>query len=143
MQSVVAANDLNGAALPTTTTNYTYDNYGDALTVDLSVTYSGTTSTKNTTNTYCVTTSCVSNWFLGRLLTTSVNSVVGSSNLTRQSSFAYSATTGLLTQESIEPALLLANSIPAIPMTPLVTASPPQSLAAASPPGRAMRSMIR
>lgn len=105
-QTVIVSNDLNGAALPTNTTAYTYDDYGDVLTANVTLSdpsTHATLSTKNTTNTYCVTPTCIGNWFLGRLLTTSVNSVVGSSNLTRQSSFAYDATTGLLTQESIEP----------------------------------------
>jgi RHS repeat-associated protein len=102
-QSVVVSNDLNGAAFPTATTAYTYDNYGNALTVDVSLTGG---SSKNTTNTYLNDTA---NWFLGRLLTTSVNSIVGSSNLTRQSSFAYDASTGLLTQEIIEPGVSTCN----------------------------------
>lgn len=100
----VSGHDLNGATLPSTTTNYTYDNYGNALTVSISVSDG---SSKNTTNTYSNDTT---NWFLGRMLTTSVNSIVGSSNLTRQSSFAYSSTTGLLTQESIEPGVSTCNS---------------------------------
>ena len=94
-QSVVASNDLNGAAFPSTTTTYTYDNYGNALTVDVSVSDG---SSKNTTNTY---NNDTTNWFLGRLLTTSVNSIVGSSNLTRQSTFSYDSGTGLLTQEAL------------------------------------------
>ncbi|HEY2010592.1 MAG TPA: FG-GAP-like repeat-containing protein [Rhizomicrobium sp.] len=98
-ESVVSGNDLSGAPLPTTTTTYTYDSYNNPLTTNVSVTYSGSTSTKNTTNTYSNDTT---NWFLGRLLTTSVNSIVGSSNLTRQSSFAYNPANGLLTQETIE-----------------------------------------
>lgn len=103
IQSVAINNDLNGAAFPTTTTSYTYDNYGNALTTNISVSDG---SSKNTTNTYLNDTS---NWFLGRLLTTSVHSTVGSSNLTRQSSFAYGASTGLLTQESIEPGVSACN----------------------------------
>lgn len=103
-QSVSVSNDLNGAAFPTTTTDYTYDNYGNALTVNVSVAGG---SSKNTTNTYSNDTT---NWFLGRLLTTSVNSVFGPSNMTRQSSFAYDASTGLLTQESIEPGVSTCNN---------------------------------
>src|SRR5262249_15372533 len=87
----------------TTTTAYTYDNYGNALTIRLSLSDG---SSKSTTNTYLNDTS---NWFLGRLLTTSVNSMVGGSNLTRQSSFAYNVSTGLLTQEAIEPGVSACN----------------------------------
>ncbi len=96
-QSVASGNDLDGSTLPTTTTSYTYDGYGNALTVSVSVSDG---SSKVTTNTYSNDTT---NWFLGRLLTTSVQSIVGSSNLTRHSSFVYDATSGLLTQEIVEP----------------------------------------
>ena len=97
---MVASNDLNGTAFPTTTTTYTYDSYGNALTVNVSVTGG---SSKDTTNTY---NNDTTNWYLGRLLTTSVNSIVGSSNLTRQSCFAYDSSTGLLTREMIQPGTL-------------------------------------
>ena len=100
-----AGYDLNDtAALPSTTTTFTYDAYGNALTTDLSVSDG---SSKNTTDIY---NNDTTNWFLGQLLSTSVSSVVGSSSLTRQSSFAYDATTGLLTQESIEPGVSTCNS---------------------------------
>ena len=103
-QSVLANNDLNGTAFPTTTTAYTYDNYGNALTVNVSVSDG---SSKNTTSTY---NNDTTNWYLGRLLTTSVNSIVGSSNLSRQSSFAYASGTGLLTQETVESGVSTCNS---------------------------------
>jgi RHS repeat-associated protein len=103
-QSVVVGNDLNGTAFPGITTTYTYDNYGNALTINVSVSDG---SSKNTTNTYS---NDATNWFLGRLLTTQVHSIVGSSDMTRQSSFAYSPTTGLLTQESVAPGVSTCNS---------------------------------
>jgi RHS repeat-associated protein len=103
-RSDVSGHDLNGATLPSTATFYTYDSYSNPLTVNISVSDG---SSKNTTNTYSNDTT---NWFLGRLLTTSVNSIVGGSNMTRQSSFAYSSTTGLLTQESIEPGINTCNA---------------------------------
>jgi RHS repeat-associated protein len=96
-QSVVASNDLNGAIMPGTATSYTYDSYGNALTVNVSISDGSSKSTANTYN------NDTTNWFLGRLLTTSVNSIVGSSNLTRYSAFCYDAGTGLLTREVIEP----------------------------------------
>ncbi len=67
-QSVEASNDLNGAAFPTVTTNYTYDSYGNALTVSVS-TPDG--AVRTTTNTYSNDTA---NWFLGRLLNATVSS---------------------------------------------------------------------
>ena len=102
--TVISSNDLNGAPFPTTTTDYTYDNYGNALTANVAVSDG---SSKNTTNTYLNDTM---NWFLGRLLTTSVHSVVSGSSMTRQSSFAYDASRGLLTQEAIEPGVSTCNN---------------------------------
>jgi RHS repeat-associated protein len=106
-ESVESGHDLNGSALPTTTTDFTYDGYGNALTINVSVSDG---SSRHTANTYCTTTPCLNNWFISELLTTSVNSIVGSSNLTRQSSFAYDAATGLLTQVSLEPGISTCNS---------------------------------
>ena len=69
-QSVVASHDLDGTAMPTSTTAYTYDSYGNAATVNVSLSDG---SSKNTTNTY---TNDTTNWFLGRLTNTSVTSTV-------------------------------------------------------------------
>jgi RHS repeat-associated protein len=96
-QSVSSGHDLDGTALPTITTSYTYDSYGNALTVNTSVSDG---SSKNATNTYSNDTT---NWFLGRLTYTSVVSTVGSSSITRTSCFQYDSTSGLLTREVIEP----------------------------------------
>ncbi len=103
--SVAASHDLDGTAFPTTTTNYTYDACGNPLTIDVSVSDG---SSKDTTNTYSDNTSTA--WYLGRLATTAVNSIVGSSNLTRHSSFGYDATTGLLTQEVVESGVSTCNN---------------------------------
>ncbi|MEI9997493.1 MAG: FG-GAP-like repeat-containing protein [Rhizomicrobium sp.] len=96
-QSVVSGHDLDGSTLPTTTTNYTYDTYGNALTVAVAVSDG---SSKTTTNTYS---NDAVHWFLGRLTNISVTSVVGASTITRTSGFTYDAATGLLTEEVIEP----------------------------------------
>jgi YD repeat-containing protein len=100
-QKVEASNDLSrqgftAQAFPTVTTSYVYDTFGNPTTVTVST----TGSSKVTTNTYSNDTT---NWFLGRLLTASTNSTVNSISLTRSSSFAYDAATGLLTQEVVEP----------------------------------------
>lgn len=96
--NVTSGYDLDDIAqLPTTTTNYTYDSSGNALTVNVSVSDG---SYKNTTNVY---NNDIVDWLLGRLQSTVVNSVVGSSNLTRQSCFLYDASSGLLTREMIQP----------------------------------------
>ncbi|MCF3945757.1 FG-GAP-like repeat-containing protein [Acidiphilium iwatense] len=66
-QSVSASNDLNGAALPTITTTYSYDSYGDALTVATSKSLGSTQgSSQTTTNTYQAPNT--STWILGRLV---------------------------------------------------------------------------
>jgi RHS repeat-associated protein len=111
-QSVVASNDLNGAAMPSVTTTYTYDcdtgstsicagtsptGFGNATVVAQSVSDG---SSKTTTNTF---TNDATNWYLGRLTAASVHSIVGSSNLTRQTSFGYDPTSGLLISEIVEP----------------------------------------
>ncbi|MDE2135503.1 MAG: VCBS repeat-containing protein, partial [Alphaproteobacteria bacterium] len=121
-QSAVASTDQDSStgntyAMPTTTTNYTYDcstgmftsicagtsptGFGNATEIDVSTTYGGsTTSTKDTTNTFL---NDSTNWFLGRLTSTVVASTVGSSSITRTSCFQYDSGTGLLTREVIEP----------------------------------------
>jgi RHS repeat-associated protein len=96
-KSVVASNDLDGTALPTTTTNYTYDAYGNALTVNAAVTGG---SYKNVTNTY---NNDTTNWFIGQLASATVVSHVTYSTITRTSCFTYEPTTGLLSREVIEP----------------------------------------
>ncbi len=130
--SVVAATDYDFTAntaytMPMTTTSYTYDcdtgscsgtspsGFGNATTIAVSTTYGGSTSSKTTTNTY---TNDTTNWFLGRLLTANVTSVVpGSTTATRHTSYCYSLSytpagtscpidatpDGFLTQEIMEP----------------------------------------
>ena len=95
--SVVSGHDLNGATLPTATTSYTYDTYGNPLTVTASMS-DGSSST--TTNTY---TNDTTNWLLGQLATKSVHNIVGSSNLTRHFSFGHESASGLLNQVILEP----------------------------------------
>ncbi|MBU6297683.1 MAG: VCBS repeat-containing protein, partial [Alphaproteobacteria bacterium] len=96
-QTVVSSNDLDGTALPTVTTNYTYDSYGNALTISRSVSDG---SSQTTTNTY---TNDTTNWILGQITSSNVQSIVGSSNLTRHLSFVHDASSGLITQETVEP----------------------------------------
>jgi RHS repeat-associated protein len=104
-QTVLQSYDLNDTAqFPSSTTNYTYDSYGNALTVAVSLSDG---SSKTTTNTY---NNDTTRWYLGRLLTAAVNSIVGSSNLTRHSSFTYDTNTGLLTQETVESGISTCNS---------------------------------
>lgn len=103
-ETIAAGNDLNGAVLPTVTTDYTYDNYQNPLTVNRAVSDG---SYKNATNTY---NNDTTRWYLGRMLTTSVTSHVGTSTMTRASSFAYDTNTGLMTQEVIEPGVSTCNS---------------------------------
>ncbi|MGH6870027.1 MAG: FG-GAP-like repeat-containing protein [Rhizomicrobium sp.] len=95
--TVSQSNDTTGSVFPSVTTTYTYDGFGNILT-NTALLSDG--SSKTTTSTYLNDTT---NWFIGRLLTASVQSVVGSSNLTRHTSFAYDPASGLVTAEIIEP----------------------------------------
>src|SRR6185312_15839740 len=97
-QSVSSGTDLDGtSAWPTITTNFAYDTYGNPLTETVSRS-DGSSST--TTNTF---TNDSINWILGQLMTKSVQSIVGSSNLTRHFSFGHDSTSGLLNQVVLEP----------------------------------------
>jgi YD repeat-containing protein len=101
--------DLNGAALPRSQTNTRYDGYGNATQIivktDDGYSSSGPVSpfgnVKTTTNTYSNDTT---NWFLGRLTRATVTSSLPNGlSATRTSAFAYDLSSGLLTQEIIEP----------------------------------------
>jgi len=101
--------DLNGAALPRTQTNTAYDAYGNATLIKVATddgyTNAGPVSpfgnVKTTTNTY---TNDTTNWLLGRLTRATVTSALPTgASATRTSGFAYEASSGLLTQEIIEP----------------------------------------
>ena len=96
-QSVLTQNDLDGSAFPTVTTAYTYDAYNNPLTVTATVSDG---SSRTATNTY---TNDTTNWILGQLTSTNVQSIVGSSNLTRHFTFVNDPTSGLITQANIEP----------------------------------------
>jgi len=109
IQTVEQNWDLNGAALPRTKTNTTFDAYGNptqiTVATDDSYTSAGPVSpygnVKTTTNTY---TNDTSNWLLGRLTRATVTSTLPTgATATRTSAFAYQSGTGLLTQETIEP----------------------------------------
>ncbi len=91
-------NDLDGAAISSSTTTTQIDAYGNAtpIVVDTGGGYS-----KTTTNTY---TDNVGLWLLGRLTNSTVSSAAPSqSTLTRTSSFTYHGTSGLLLTETVEP----------------------------------------
>jgi RHS repeat-associated protein len=96
-QKVESGADLDGTALPTLTTTYQYDAYGNATQIAAS-TSDG--FGKTTTHSYVNDTT---NWRLGRLTTVSVASTNAQGTATRTSGFSYSPSTGLLTQEVIEP----------------------------------------
>jgi uncharacterized protein YkuJ len=67
-QTQTSGTDLDGSALPTTTTAFTYDAYNNATQIAASVSDG---SSKTTTNTF---TNDTTNWFLGRLTASSVTS---------------------------------------------------------------------
>jgi hypothetical protein len=84
--------------MPTVTTTYnSYDAYGNPTQITVS-TPDGASKVTNSTYTNDTT-----HWYLGRLTGASVTSTVGSSTITRTSSFAYVTATGLLNQEVVEP----------------------------------------
>ena len=68
---VEESNDLNGAAFPTVTTDYAYDDYGNPT--QIVVSNSVDSSTQTTVNTYV---NDITNWFLGRLENATVTSFV-------------------------------------------------------------------
>jgi len=68
-QSLESSKELNGTSLPTVTTSYQYDSYGNATQVQVST---GDGHSKTTTNTYA---NDLTNWFLGRLTRAEVTSV--------------------------------------------------------------------
>ncbi len=95
--SAAQSSDTDGSPFPSVTTANTYDAYGNVLTSVASVSDG---SSKTTTNTYLNDTT---NWFLGRLLTSAVQSVVAGSTLTRHASYAYDPASGLVTAQIVEP----------------------------------------
>ncbi|MEI9988944.1 MAG: FG-GAP-like repeat-containing protein [Rhizomicrobium sp.] len=118
-QSVVSGDDEDFAtgatyAMPTTTTNYTFDCdsnpnpcYGEATNVVVSTLYGAGTSTKTNGNAYA---DDAANWILGRVTYSTVESVVGSSDIVRHTCFQYESGTGVLTREEIEPSSSACNS---------------------------------
>jgi RHS repeat-associated protein len=94
--SAVTGADLSGTAYPSISTSFTYDSYGNMLTKIVSI--SGTVY-QTVTNTY---NNDTTDWFLGQKLTTQVQNIVGSSNLTRNWSFAYNSQ-NLPNQSVVEP----------------------------------------
>ncbi|HEX4860971.1 MAG TPA: FG-GAP-like repeat-containing protein, partial [Rhizomicrobium sp.] len=96
--STVSGHEVDGTALPSTTTaNTNPDAYGNIQTINVTVSDG---SSKATQNTYS---NDATNWFLGQLTQTVVTSIVGTSTITRTSSFHYNAANGVLDKEIIEP----------------------------------------
>ena len=79
-QSIETGKDTNGTPLPTVTTTNTFNSTGDPtqIVVQTSGVSAGVvdTSTKTTTNVYLANNTSGNNWILGRLQSSSVNSVV-------------------------------------------------------------------
>jgi Insecticide toxin TcdB middle/N-terminal region/FG-GAP-like repeat/Salmonella virulence plasmid 65kDa B protein len=73
-QTIASGNDLDGSVLPQTTTTFNYDNYNNATLIKVCVLND---SSKITNNTY---TNDTTNWYLGRLVTSSVTSAAPASN---------------------------------------------------------------
>ena len=104
--STTTGRELDGTALPTTTTtNANPDAYGNIQDISVGVSDGSSTATHNTFA------NDTTRWLLGRLTSTTVTSVVGSSTITRSSSFGYDPATGILTEEVIEPGANACNGI--------------------------------
>lgn len=73
-QTIASGNDLDGSVLPQTTTTFNYDNYNNATLIKVCVLND---SSKTTNNTF---TNDTTNWYLGRLVTSSVTSAAPASN---------------------------------------------------------------
>ncbi|MBV9991179.1 MAG: VCBS repeat-containing protein [Alphaproteobacteria bacterium] len=96
---LVTRRDLNGTSLPTIKTDFpSYDSYGNPLTI--TTTNLSDSSTSTTTNTY--TNDDSSNWILGQLKSTTVENVVGSSDITRHFNYTPDAATGYNTKTVLE-----------------------------------------
>ena len=109
IQTVEQSWDLNGAAMPRTKTNTTFDAYGNptqiTVATDDGYTAAGPVNpygnVKTTTNAYF---NDPVNWLLGRLVKASVTSTLANgTTATRTSAFVYASDSGLLIQETIEP----------------------------------------
>ena len=91
----------NNAAVTAVTTTGTYDDYGNPTRLAVRTVGAGGTFTKTVSNTYR---NSATNWRLGRLACAKVqHAAPGRAARTRTSGFAYSAATGLLTKEVVEP----------------------------------------
>ncbi len=97
-QSISEDYEIDGTLITTATTTKSFDGFGNTLQIDINHSDGHTETTVNTF------TNDTTNWFLGRLTQAEVTKQApGQSPLTRTSSFAYNPTTGILTEETIEP----------------------------------------
>ena len=98
-QTVQSSFELDGSLISTTTTSVSdIDAYGNVKAMSTATTGG---FEKITTNVYAQ--DDVANWRLGRLTKSTVVSKMGSEQVTRTSGFRYDTSTGLLTDEAVEP----------------------------------------
>jgi RHS repeat-associated protein len=96
--------ELDGSFISGTDTTTTLDSYGNATNVTVNSLTSALAPDGFSKTTVSTFTNDTVNWFLGRLSSSTVTSAApGKTSITRTSSFSYSSTTGLLTQEVVEP----------------------------------------
>lgn len=99
-------NNINIVATTTVTTDYTYDNSGNATNVTATVSGDEHTYQTETVSQYNQDDTSNGNWLLGRLTDTTVTRRIDGltdGNSVRVSKFVYNTTNGLLTQEIVEP----------------------------------------
>jgi RHS repeat-associated protein len=103
-QSVESGHDCNGASLPTKTTTYTYDSYGNASAVAVSLSDGSSFTTTNTI------TNDTTNWILGQVTASATENVVGSSDITRHMAYTHDSSTGIVTEAVVESGVSTCNS---------------------------------
>ena len=97
-QTLSESYNLDGSLISSKTINNTYDDFGNPTQITAIF---GSGHTENTVNNY---TNDLNRWYLGRLTRAEVTKQApGQPALSRTSSFAYDAATGLLIKEVIEP----------------------------------------
>ncbi|MCI5065507.1 hypothetical protein MRY87_07270 [bacterium] len=98
-RSVEEEYDLQGTLLNTKTTTKDYDDYGNPTRIGVAHSSGHSLVTSNTYQ------NDTSNWWLGRLLaSTVVHTAPGQAPVTRSSAFGYDAQTGTLREETVQPA---------------------------------------
>jgi RHS repeat-associated protein len=96
-QTVASGADCDGTALPTITTAYTYDAYGNTLTTTVARSDGSSSAISNNYTNDTV------NWLLGQPTRAATHNIVGPSDITRNSKITPDPATGFITTRSEQP----------------------------------------